>query len=131
MNRNTGFTLIELLIVITIIGILTAIAIPSYQDYTKRARFAEVILTAAPYKTAIAIALQEGDDIKDLSTGKNGIPNAPDATKNLASLTVINGIITSTGTKAAGGYTFILTPDETGSHWTTSGSCVDAGMCKD
>ena len=128
MNNNAGFTLIELLIVITIIGILTAIAIPSYQDYTRRARFAEVILTAAPYKTAIAIALQEGDDIKDLSTGKNGIPNAPDATKNLAGLTVTNGIITSTGTKAAGGYTFILTPDETGSHWTTSGTCVDAGM---
>ena len=48
-----GFTLIELMIVIAIIGILAAIAIPQYQDYTKRAKMSEVIAAASPCKVSI------------------------------------------------------------------------------
>ncbi|HBG95421.1 MAG TPA: hypothetical protein DDY14_08890 [Chromatiaceae bacterium] len=49
-NQQAGFTLIELMIVVAIIGILAAIAIPSYMDYTKRAKVSEMILAAAPLK---------------------------------------------------------------------------------
>jgi len=125
-----GFTLVELLIVIAIIGILTSIAIPSYQHYTQRARFAEVILATAPYKTAVTLALQEGVPIDELETGKQGIPDAPKATKNLASLKVEKGVITAAATKVAGEYTYIIAPDETGSHWVIGGTCVEAGVCK-
>jgi type IV pilus assembly protein PilA len=129
-KQSTGFTLIELLVVIAIIGILTAIAIPSYQHYTQRARFSEVMIAALPFKTAVAIALQEGSPLNDLNTGTNGIPSALSSTKNLKSLTVTNGIITATATHSAGDYIYVLTPDDTGSHWTVSGTCVDAGLCK-
>lgn len=129
-KSNQGFSLIELLIVVAIIGILSMIAIPSYRQYTERARFAEVVMATTPFKTAIAVALQEGTPLSELSTGKSDIPAAPSATKNLQSLVVDEGVITATGTEAAGSYTLTLTPDETGSHWAISGSCVAAGVCK-
>ena len=128
--NSKGFTLMELLIVIAIIGILSTIALPTYRSYTGKARFSEVILATAPYKTAVSLALQEGDPINDLNSGQNGIPLAAKPTKNLASLTVSSGIITATATKAAGSDTYILTPDEFGSHWQVSGSCLTKGLCK-
>ena len=53
-----GFTLIELMIVVAIIGILAAVALPAYQDYTVRAKVSEVILAASSAKTAVAEAAQ-------------------------------------------------------------------------
>jgi type IV pilus assembly protein PilA len=57
-SAQKGFTLIELMIVVAIIGILAAVALPAYQDYTKRAEFTETTLAAANIKTAIAICAQ-------------------------------------------------------------------------
>ena len=59
-SRQIGFTLIELMIVIAIIGILAALALPSYQDYTKRAKLSEVILAASGCRTAITEASHTG-----------------------------------------------------------------------
>ncbi len=127
----SGFSLIELMIVVTIIGILAAIALPSYHDYVKRARFAEVIAATEPFKTAISLALQKDVPLTALKSGAHGIPQTPASTNNLANLSVVNGTITATATDTAGGYTLILTPKKDGSQWVTSGTCVNAGLCSD
>lgn len=130
-KRISGFTIIELLIVIAIIGILAATAIPSYQHYAAKARFSEVVLAVAPYKTAISLALQEGITPDKLNINSNGIPPAPNTTKNLASIDVEQSIITATASSTAGGYTYILKPDEMGAHWSVSGTCITAGVCRE
>ncbi len=60
-KSQKGFTLIELMIVVAIIGILAAIAVPAYQNYTLRARFTEVVNATASVKTGIEICVQDGN----------------------------------------------------------------------
>jgi type IV pilus assembly protein PilA len=130
MKSQIGFSLIELMLVVAIIGILTAIAIPSYQNYAEQARFSEVIAATAPYKTAVALALQTGASLAELSNGEHGIPAVPSATKNLAALKVENGIVTATASELVNNTTYILKPNTDGSRWTVSGTCVKAGFCE-
>lgn len=124
-----GFSLIELMIVVAIIGILASLAIPSYQSYTRRARFSEVLAATAPFKTAIALALQEGISLKDLQNNQHGIPSEPPPTQNLASVKVENGIISAIGTERVNNASYILKPNTDGSQWTISGSCLKTALC--
>ncbi len=124
-----GFTLIELMIVIGIISILAALALPSYQSYTRRARFAEVMINADAFKSAVTLALQEGIPSAELTNGSHGIPATPTPSNNLANITVSNGVITATGSSLTEDATLMLTPNEDGSRWSVSGSCLDKGYC--
>lgn len=128
-RTRRGFSLIELMIVISIISILSIMALPSYQQYTKRARFAEVIAIAQTFKIAVTIALQQGTNIAEITTGIHGIPLEPKPTKNLASLKIENGVITATATELADSATIILKPNSDGSQWNLSGTCVKSGLC--
>jgi type IV pilus assembly protein PilA len=92
-----GFTLIELMIVVAIIGILAAVAIPAYQDYTYRAKFSEVVSVANSYKTAVAVCAQALGTVTGCDTGTNDIP-ATQATTHVASVAVKNGVVTVTPT---------------------------------
>jgi len=135
MKKQQGFTLIELMIVVAIIAILAAIALPAYQDYVKKARFAEVLSIGDAFKLTVGLCGQDQDPTFALcDAGTNGIAVAPSATANMASMTIVNGVITGTGTTASGGYTSVLTPTfNTGSSaniWTQSGTCLAVNFCK-
>jgi len=137
MKKNMqGFTLIELMIVVAIIAILAAIALPAYQDYVKKARFAEVLSIGESYKLAVGLCYQDQDPtLAACDAGASGIPAAAAATDALAAgMTVANGVIRMTGTAAAGGYTSVLTPavnaQGTAIVWTQSGTCLAANFCK-
>jgi type IV pilus assembly protein PilA len=79
MSNTKGFTLIELMIVVAIIGILAAIALPAYQTYTQKARFSEVVLGTSAYKSAIEVCFQT-KTTGCATLGADGIPTAAAAT---------------------------------------------------
>ncbi|TEU27954.1 pilin [Alkanindiges illinoisensis] len=106
MNAQKGFTLIELMIVVAIIGILAAVAIPAYQDYTKRAKVTEGLSLASSAKTAVA---ENASNASKYSLGWT----TPAATPNVKSVAVsdTNGEITVTYDKpVSDGATLVLAP---------------------
>jgi type IV pilus assembly protein PilA len=100
-NRSdqSGFTLIELLIVVAIIGILAAIAVPSYQTYTKKAKFSEVVSAVAPYKVGIETCFQSTGDMTVCTNGSNGVPAVTSG--NVGFVKSGSGAVTVTATTAS------------------------------
>ena len=98
MNAQKGFTLIELMIVIAIIGILAAIALPAYQDYTARAKVSEVVLAASTCRNAISEASQTGlaanPTANGFGCGEGGSSASPISQYVESIATNENGVIT-------------------------------------
>ena len=127
MKRNVqqGFTLIELMIVIAIVAILVALAVPAYQDYTIRAKVSECINGAAPIKLAVSEHQMTNGSFP--STTELGITASTGATTECAATTYSAGAITVTASAANKGAAATLTPTADATTGDINWACSNGG----
>ena len=129
-TMQQGFTLIELMIVVAIIGILAAVAIPAYQDYTIRARMQEAVSLSSGARTAMGIACSEGTLDGSTSNSTLGLPAAASISSAYVSSVAVTGLTLAIGVTALGGgvngdVQYVADCTTSGLKWTISGSGVD------
>lgn len=134
VRKQQGFTLIELMIVVAIVGILAAIALPAYQTYTKRAKFSEVIAATGSLKTSIEVCIQAGKTPVTASTAQTAAncPIQNGSTSTYVASVVFDGsnIVATSQAIDSANPTYTLAPSSLTTppiNWT--GTCSIAELC--
>ncbi|ROP59776.1 prepilin peptidase dependent protein D [Enterobacter sp. BIGb0383] len=109
MSKQRGFTLIELMVVIGIIAILSAIGVPAWQNYLRKAALTDMLQAFMPYRTAIELCALDRGGPQDCSAGSNGVPS-PTTTRYVSAIAVSRGIVTLTGRESLTGLQVVMTP---------------------
>ncbi|WP_269379990.1 pilin [Pseudomonas anguilliseptica] len=124
-QMQKGFTLIELMIVVAIIGILAAVALPAYQDYTTRAKVSEVMLMGAPAKLAVAETSSSLGGLASLTASNSGY-TFPGATKYVSNVAITNatGVVTITSSVPGANGNIVLTPTAVGATGQLTWACT-------
>ena len=132
-NLSKGFTLIELMLVIALIAILIAASLPTYQKYTKKAHYVEIINAAAPLKLEVAECYLLQGDLAKCQAGINGI-SKPRSSNGLIKNIIVSthGVIIATpnniyGIKETEDYILTPKPENNGLVWYASGGAIQAG----
>lgn len=130
LNKQAqGFTLIELMIVVAIIGILAAIALPAYQNYTKRAKFSEVISAAGAVKSQVEVCVQSGTALASCVIDTTGANDG----QHVDSVAWASPTVTVTGAASVDSVTYTMTATVTANNsvtWTNGGTaCTTKGWC--
>ena len=133
-NAQKGFTLIELMIVVAIIGILAAVALPAYQTYTQKAKFAEVVLATSSIKTQVELCALDLNTVTGCDTAASGNGwdlTAVVASGFVASVVTADGEIVATAVATDGfaGETITMSPTFANGKITWAKSCSDTSLC--